>query len=71
MVVPVATAQLVAASFRATYVVGLAIGFLVALGGVVLSYYIDTPRAERSCCWRSRLFGSRSRRRVSAAVGRT
>ncbi len=43
MVVPVATAQLVTASFRATYVVGLAIGFVVALGGVVLSYYIDTP----------------------------
>ena len=43
MVVPVATAQLVTASFRATYAVGLAIGFVVALGGVVLSYYIDTP----------------------------
>jgi zinc transport system permease protein len=43
MVVPVATAQLVTASFRGTYLVGLAIGFLVALGGVVLSYYIDTP----------------------------
>jgi zinc transport system permease protein len=43
MVVPVATAQLVAASFRATYAIGLAIGLVVALGGVVLSYYIDTP----------------------------
>jgi zinc transport system permease protein len=43
MVVPVATAQLITASFRTTYVLGLVIGFMVSLGGVVLSYYIDTP----------------------------
>ncbi len=43
MVVPVATAQLVTASFRLTYAVGLAIGFAVSLAGVVVSYYIDTP----------------------------
>ncbi len=43
MVVPVATAQLWTSSFRATAYVSMAIGFVVSLAGVVLSYYVDTP----------------------------
>lgn len=43
MVVPVATAQLVSRSFRSTYLVGIALGALVAVTGVVASYYLDTP----------------------------
>jgi len=43
MVVPVATAQLLAHSFRATFFVSLAIGVSCAATGVVASYYLDTP----------------------------
>lgn len=43
MVVPVATAQLVARSFRATYVIGVGNGAVVAVAGVTASYYLDTP----------------------------
>lgn len=43
MVVPVATAQLVAHSFTSTYVVGVALGAVVAVAGVIVSYYADTP----------------------------
>ena len=43
MVVPVATAQLVAGSFRGTFVISIAIGVAVALAGVLLSYSADTP----------------------------
>ncbi len=43
MVVPVATAQLLARSFRSTYLVGMGLGAAIALSGVVASYYADTP----------------------------
>lgn len=43
MVVPVATAQLLARSFRSTYLLGMGIGAVVALAGVLASYYLDTP----------------------------
>jgi zinc transport system permease protein len=43
MVVPVATAQLLARSFRSTYVLGVALGAVVAVAGVIASYYLDTP----------------------------
>lgn len=43
MVVPVAAAQLVARSFRQTYAIGLAVGAVVAVAGVGVSYYADTP----------------------------
>ena len=43
MVVPVATAQLLARSFRSTYLLGIALGAGSALAGVVASYYGDTP----------------------------
>jgi len=43
MVIPVATAQLLARSFRGTYLLGIAIGAVVAVAGVVASYYLDTP----------------------------
>lgn len=43
MVVPVATAQLVARSFRGAYLLGIAIGATVSVTGVVVAYYLDTP----------------------------
>jgi zinc transport system permease protein len=43
MVVPVATAQLITRSFRATYLVGIVLGALVSVAGVIASYYLDTP----------------------------
>ena len=43
MIVPVATAQLVARSFRATTLLAIAIGVAVALAGVSTSFYTDTP----------------------------
>jgi zinc transport system permease protein len=43
MVIPVATAQLVTRSFRATALVSMAIGVAVAIAGVVVSYHADTP----------------------------
>ncbi len=41
MVVPVATAQQVTRSFRATHLAAMVIGLLAALGGVVASYEIN------------------------------
>ncbi|MFI7384854.1 metal ABC transporter permease [Streptomyces sp. NPDC049813] len=43
MVVPVAAAQQLTRSFRATFVVSVAIGVVVTLGGTVTSYYQDVP----------------------------
>ena len=43
MVVPVATAQLVCSSFRGTRAVAVAVGVVVAVGGVLTSYQADTP----------------------------
>ena len=43
MIVPIATAQLVTGSFRATVLVGTVIGVVVSVAGVVTSYYQDTP----------------------------
>jgi zinc transport system permease protein len=41
MVVPVATAQQLTRSFRATHLAAMAIGLLAAVGGVVTSFQID------------------------------
>ena len=43
MVVPVATAQLAARSFRQTFTIGLLIGVVVSVAGVVVSFYADAP----------------------------
>ena len=43
MIVPIATAQLLAGSFRATVVLGTLIGVTVSLAGVTTSFYSDTP----------------------------
>ncbi len=43
MVVPVATAQQLVRGFRATVVLSLGTGVLAAVGGVLGSYYADTP----------------------------
>lgn len=42
MVVPVAAAQQVTRSFRATHLSAIAIGLLAAVGGLLTSYHIDT-----------------------------
>jgi zinc transport system permease protein len=43
MVVPVATAQLLARSFRGAYLIGVLIGAVVSVAGVIASFYLDTP----------------------------
>ncbi len=43
MVVPVAIAQLLGRSFAMTFALSIAIGVVVAVGGVVLAFYADTP----------------------------
>ncbi len=43
MIVPVATAQLVARSFRATTRLAMVVGVAVAVAGVSTSFYTDTP----------------------------
>jgi zinc transport system permease protein len=43
MIVPIATAQLLAGSFRATVAVGTLIGVAVSIAGVTTSYYQNTP----------------------------
>jgi len=43
MIVPVASAQLVARSFRGTIAVAVLIGLAVSIAGVTTSYYADTP----------------------------
>jgi zinc transport system permease protein len=43
MVVPVATAQLLARSFRGAYLLSLAAGLGCAMVGVSTSYYTNTP----------------------------
>jgi zinc transport system permease protein len=43
MIIPIAVAQLVARSFRATLVLAVAVGLVVSVGGVVTSFYADTP----------------------------
>jgi zinc transport system permease protein len=43
MVVPVATAQLVTRSFRSTALLSMAVGVVVGIAGVVISFHADTP----------------------------
>ncbi|MCU1370228.1 MAG: ABC-type Mn2+/Zn2+ transport system, permease component [Ilumatobacteraceae bacterium] len=43
MIVPIATAQLIAGSFRATVAIGTVIGVVASVAGVTTSYYQDTP----------------------------
>lgn len=43
MVVPVATAQVFSRSFRATRLASIGVGVAVAIAGVWVSYYADTP----------------------------
>jgi zinc transport system permease protein len=43
MVVPVATAQLVTRSFRSTALVSMALGVVVGLAGIIISFHADTP----------------------------
>lgn len=43
MIVPVATAQLVARSFRATVAIAMALGVAEGIAGVTVSFHTDTP----------------------------
>jgi zinc transport system permease protein len=43
MVVPVATAQQLTRSFRATLLAAMALGVVAAVSGVALSFYVDVP----------------------------
>lgn len=43
MVIPVATAQLMARSFRGTVALATALGVVASVGGAGASYYLDTP----------------------------
>jgi zinc transport system permease protein len=43
MIVPIAAAQQVSASFRGTAVLGVGVGVACAVGGVIMSYYVDAP----------------------------
>ncbi len=43
MVIPVATAQLLARSFRGTVALATALGVAASVGGAGASYYLDTP----------------------------
>jgi len=43
MIVPVATAQLVARSFRSTVIVAVALGVIESVAGIWISYETDTP----------------------------
>lgn len=43
MILPIASAQLLANSFRQTVAIGVGIGVAVSVSGVALSFYTDTP----------------------------
>ena len=43
MILPIASAQLLASSFRQTVAIGVGIGVAVSVSGVTLSFYADTP----------------------------
>ena len=58
MVVPVATATLVAHSFRGTLILAVAIGLAVAVSGVALSYSWDTPSGGTIVLLAIALFGA-------------
>ena len=58
MVVPVATATLVARSFRGTLILAVAIGLAVAVSGVALSYSWDTPSGGTIVLLAIALFGA-------------
>jgi zinc transport system permease protein len=73
MIVPIATAQLLAGSFRGTVLIGTAIGVVVSVAGVAISYYQDTPSGGTIVLFAIALFvvvavasGLRERRRDRA-----
>ncbi|MGN6693137.1 MAG: metal ABC transporter permease [Aquihabitans sp.] len=57
MIVPIATAQLVAGSFRATVAIATVIGVAVSVAGVTTSYYQDTPSGGTIVLFALALFG--------------
>lgn len=73
MIVPIATAQLIAGSFRATVAIGTVIGVAVSVAGVTTSYYQDTPSGGTIVLFAIALFvlvaaiaGVRDRRRAAS-----
>lgn len=67
MIVPIAAAQQVSTSFRGTGLLGGAIGVACAVGGVIVSYYVDAPSGATivlltlACFLVALLAGARSR----------
>jgi len=57
MVVPVATAQLLVGSFRATLRLAVAIGLVVSVSGTATSYYANTPSGGTIVLFAVGLFG--------------
>ena len=70
MIVPVASAQALARSFRGTLSLAVVIGVVAAVAGVVTSYYQDTPSGGTIVLIAIGIFGlSVVAARVQAAVG--
>lgn len=57
MIVPTATAQLVARSFRSTLLTAMVLGVVVSVAGVVVSFYADTPSGGTIVLLAIALFG--------------
>ncbi|MEZ5115820.1 MAG: metal ABC transporter permease [Candidatus Nanopelagicales bacterium] len=57
MIVPIAAAQQLTRSFRATMVVGVVVGVLAAVSGLVGSYYLDVPPGPSIVILALALFG--------------
>ena len=69
MIIPVATAQLLAGSFRRTVLLATLIGAGVAVGGVMASFWLDTPSGGTIVLLAIGLFGlSALRGRLGSAV---
>lgn len=68
MVVPVATAQLLAGSFRATMLLALAIGLSCAVSGVTVSYYANTPSGGSIVLFAIALFAATA---IGTAIARS
>lgn len=73
MIVPIATAQLLARSFRGTVALGTLIGVVVSVAGVTTSFYQDTPSGGTIVLFAIALFvivaaisGLRERRRTNS-----
>lgn len=68
MVVPVAAAQQVARSFRATHLLAMAVGLLTAIGGVVVSFEADVQPGPTIVLLTLAVFAAAALTRLGAGV---